>query len=290
MQITCQTELDRVAQPGPGRDECLLEFGEEQVGKLEQTYQNKIQMTLRGDRSYVMTTGVKSGVDVMALKTAVQESYLKVYKSGQIIGCDGNVSARLAPGSEEFLCTPTGIYPEDIKPSDVVICDKNGETTGPIKPTSEVNLHSRIYAARPDVGAIVHAHSIYACALAGCRIPLPPTHYAVCELLCHPISNPEIASKEEEMVVKCGDYATYGTMDLAETTLEALGAHNACFMANHGSVVVGKDLAHAMHNQERLERECEIYWRARQLGEPVSLTLEEIKSLALRDESYGQDA
>ena len=60
-------------------------------------------------------------------------------------------------------------------------------------------------------------------------------------------------------------------------------------MANHGAVVVGKDLAEAMYLTERLERECEIYWRAKQLARPIPLTDEEIKSLAERDQTYGQN-
>jgi ribulose-5-phosphate 4-epimerase/fuculose-1-phosphate aldolase len=38
------------------------------------------------------------------------------------------------------------------------------------------------------------------------------------------------------------------------------------FMANQGAVVVGPDLETAMYRMARLERECEIYWRAKQLG------------------------
>jgi ribulose-5-phosphate 4-epimerase/fuculose-1-phosphate aldolase len=49
---------------------------------------------------------------------------------------------------------------------------------------SEIDLHILIYQPGPDFCAIVHLHSsiVYACALACCRIPLPPAHYAVCEL------------------------------------------------------------------------------------------------------------
>jgi L-fuculose-phosphate aldolase len=281
--------LDRVAQAGPGRDNCLNEFGEEQVTKLEQTYLNKIQMTLRGDRSYVLITAVKAAGDLIKMQTAVQESYLKLYNKGWIMGCDGNLSARVSPESTEFLVTPTGIGPTEIKPSQVVVCNGNGKTSGAIKPTSEVDLHTLIYQSRPDVGAIVHTHSVYACALACCRIPLPPSHYAVCELLCNPASCPEKASKEGATAVQCSTYHTYGTFDLAVACLSALGDNYACFLANHGAVVVGTDLEHAMHLAERLERECEIFWRAKQLSRPIPLTPEEVTSLALRDQTYGQN-
>jgi hypothetical protein len=43
-----------------------------------------------------------------------------------------------------------------------------------------------------------------------------------------------------------------------------------------------------MYRTARLERECEIYWRAKQLGIPQNLTLPEIQQLHLRDQTYGQ--
>lgn len=284
--LTCQTELDRVAQPGPGREKSLAALGEEQLAKLEQTYLNKIQMTLRGDRSYILITGTKGGDEDMVLKTAVRDAYYELYKKGWVMSCDGNLSARVAPDSADFFVTPTGMDATSIQPSQVVRCDGNGKTTGAIKPTSEVDLHTLIYQNRPDVGAIVHSHSIYACALACCRIPLPPAHYAVCELLCSPLAP---CKTEGDQGVQCSTYHTYGTFELATAVLVALGQNNACFMANHGAVVVGKDLAEAMYLTERLERECEIYWRAKQLARPIPLTDEEIKSLAERDQTYGQN-
>lgn len=287
--VTCQTELDRVALPGPGRDLCLQEHGEEQVIKLEQTYMNKIQMTLRGDRSYVLITGVKPGNHI-ALETEVQEAYFKLYHKGWVMSCDGNISARVSPESPDFFVTPTGMDATSIEPSQIVRCDGNGKTEGAIKPTSEVDLHTLIYQTRPDVGAIVHSHSIYACALACCRIPLPPAHYAVCELLCDPSRHADRDGGEGATAVQCSTYHTYGTFELATACLAALGQNNACFLANHGAVVVGRDLAEAMHRTERLERECEIYFRAKQLARPIPLTTAEVQSLALRDQSYGQDA
>jgi len=286
--VTCQTELDRVAQPGPGRDKALEEEGKEQVTKLEQTYINKIQMTLRGDRSYVLVTGVKPGKDSV-LQKEVQEAYLKLYKKGWVMSCDGNISARESPDSPNFYVTPTGIDATSIEPSQIVFCNGNGKTEGSVKPTSEVDLHSLIYQSRPDVGAIVHSHSIYACALACCRIPLPPAHYAVCELLCDPSRHKDRVADEGGTAVQCSTYHTYGTFELATACLAALGQNNACFLANHGAVVVGKDLAEAMYRTERLERECEIYFRAKQLARPIPLTPEEVRSLAIRDQTYGQD-
>ena len=60
-------------------------------------------------------------------------------------------------------------------------------------------------------------------------------------------------------------------------------------MANHGALIVGKDIEEAMYFAQRLERECEIYYRSLQMGKPKPLTYKEVYDLHRRDLSYGQD-
>lgn len=179
------------------------------------------------------------------------------------------------------------------------------------KPTSEVALHTMIYQRRPDVGAIVHSHSMYACALACSRVDLPPSHYAVCELLqTFDFSNPAGGSTAqspwaaaENATVRCAPYHTYGTRPLATATADALGSNRAVLMAAHGAIVTGSNMDEALYHCERLERECEIYWRTLQVNQavqaaksnstvtapPPALTAKEIFLLQTADGSYGQD-
>jgi L-ribulose-5-phosphate 4-epimerase len=277
----CQQELDRVLS---NRDVLVNQQGDDACANVEKTFRDKIQMTLRGDRSYVLAVGQKQQ-KFLSLRQQVCDSYTNLNKTGFVLSCDGNVSARA--DDDHYILTPTGIDIPDLTPNNMVLCDKNGKAVvgEKFKPTSEVDLHTLIYQTRPDVGAIVHSHSIYACALACCRIPLPATHYAVCELFHAGTCPPG----PDESVVKCSTYHTYGTWDLAMATLSALGKNYACLMANHGAVIVGKDLEEAMYRSDRLERECEIYFKSVQLAKPISLTGEEIQSLHQRDATYGQD-
>jgi L-fuculose-phosphate aldolase len=289
---TCQKELDRVLLPGPTREEFLKSNNEETLNGLETTYRNKIQMTLRGDRSYTLVTAVKKA-KYMDLRQQVVDAYIQLSKENLIMSCDGNISARCGADdatATHFLVTPTGIDISDLEACKIVLCDHNGKGVPgqTFKPTSEKDLHTLIYQARPDVGAIVHSHSIYACALACCRMSLPPAHYAVCELLCNTTTSTCSSLPSEAAAVQCAPYHTYGTWALAVATLNALGKNEAVFMANHGAVVVGPDLETAMYRTARLERECEIYWRAKQLGIPQNLTLPEIQQLHVRDQTYGQ--
>lgn len=228
----------------------------------------------------------------------VYETYKSCSKQNYIMSCDGNVSARA--DENNFLITPSGVEIPDLVPHKIALCDKNGiARKGECKPSSEFALHAAIYKARPEVNAIVHTHGIYSCALACCRLPLPPAHYAVCELLGpFDFSNPEGGSTYkkrptiEEAVVQCAPYHTYGSKKLAEVTSKGLRGNYAVLMANHGAIVVGENMDMAMYNTDRLERECEIYWRCLQMqmvGPPKPLTMNEIYSLHKADEVYGQD-
>jgi L-ribulose-5-phosphate 4-epimerase len=294
----CRKEVDRIVVPGQGRDNFLETKQEEDLMKLEKVYGDKINMTLRGDRSYVMVTATKTP-SLFKGRKEVSDAYKLVSAKNMIMSCDGNVSRRVDENS--FLITPSGVDICDLEAKKVVHCDMNGYSMPgeDYKPSSEFQLHSAIYRARPDVNAIVHTHGIYSCALACCRVPLPPTHYAVCELLGpFDFSDPSggsTAHKCSDMKnaeIKCAEYYTYGSKPLAEVTSEGLGNHYAVLMANHGAVCVGKDMDYAIYNAERLERECEIYWRCLQMkavGIPQPLTMGEIKSLHQADEKYGQE-
>ena len=290
-------EIDRILAPGAARDAFLANRSDEDVKKLEKVYLDKINMTLRGDRSYVMVTATKTQ-HLFTKRKEVCDAYKVVSEKNFIMSCDGNVSSRVDENS--FLITPSGVVIKELDPSKIALCDNNGIAfPGEYKPSSEFALHASVYKARPDVNAIVHIHSIYACALACCRLPLPPAHYAVCELLGpFDFSSAEGGSTVKKMpsiedaVVRCAPYHTYGSKALAEVTSKGLGNNYAVLMANHGAIVVGADMDYAMYNAERLERECEIYWRTLQMqmvGPPKPLTMQEINDLHKADETYGQE-
>lgn len=70
----------------------------------------------------------------------------------------GHSSARI-PGSDRFLI-PTRRSPALAHPDELLVLNCDGETiSGQGEPNSEFWIHARIYSARPDVGAVVHAHS-----------------------------------------------------------------------------------------------------------------------------------
>ena len=290
----CQKELDNVQLPGAARDKFLETSSDVELAKLIKTYNDKIQMTLRGDRSFVILHATKTK-PYFDLRKSIVDAYKKLSLDGYIMSCDGNVSARADENT--FLVTPSGVQVSNLTADKVVLCTNDGNACPgeAFKPSSEANLHDAIYRTRPDVGGIVHSHSIFVCALACCRLPLPPSHYAVCELLQdYDFASPDGGSTKlnpDDATVKCAPYHTYGTKALSKASLLDLGKNHAVLLANHGAVVVGDSLESAMYNTARLERECEIYWRSLQMasvGPPKPLSITDIKNLKKVDAGYGQ--
>lgn len=188
-------------------------------------------------------------------------------------GSSGNVSVRSGGG---FLITPSGLPSTQIGPEQVVAMAMTGEAQGALPPSSEWRIHRDIYAARPEVEAVVHAHSPFAVSLACLRRDIPPFHYMVAV----------VGGKE----IRCGSYATFGTQALSDHVLSALEGRKACLMANHGLVAVGDSLEKAVALAVEVEALCEQYWRASLMGEPVLLTDAEMDEALDKFKGYGQFA
>lgn len=203
----------------------------------------------------------------MTLIEASRQSLALKLNSGTV----GNFSLRHGNG---MLITPTGIPPDDMQPEHIVAVDWLGKWQGRWKPSSEWAIHARVYQTTPAM-AIVHAHPDHCVALSCLRQPLPAFHYM-------------IASFGGDLV-PCADYASFGSAELAETVVAALGAtYTACLMANHGIVTYGRDMAAAIGRAEKLEMLARQYLMTLSAGGPVLLTAEEMADVHARYGSYGQ--
>jgi L-fuculose-phosphate aldolase len=188
-------------------------------------------------------------------------------------GSTGNASLRVEGG---LLITPTGANPSRLQPQDLAVIDHDGTFHGPWQPSSEWHFHHAIYAARPDVGAVVHTHSTYATALACHGRALPPFHYMVA-----------VAGADE---VPCVPYHTFGTEALSQAVRGALQDRNACLMANHGMVACAETMARAITIATEIESLCQSYLAALVLGEPPHLSRDEMAVVIRKFKTYGQTA
>lgn len=186
-------------------------------------------------------------------------------------GSAGNLSVR---GEDGFWITPTGMAAEDLAPEDIPFMKFDGTWKGRRAPSSEWRFHRDVYVARPEAGAVLHAHSPYAVSLACLRRDIPPFHYMI--------------ARFGGTTVRCSGYATFGTQELSDTALEALEGRSACLLANHGMLLFGKDLKQALALGIELEELCGQYWRACQMGQPVLLSDEEMAVVLEKFKTYGQ--
>ena len=92
--------------------------------------------------------------------------------SGLVVGTSGNVSARAPDGN--VLVTPSGLDYAKIEPGDVALVSPDGRMLeGPFAPSTETPMHTGIYRARPEVGAVVHTHARYSTVLACLNWSIP---------------------------------------------------------------------------------------------------------------------
>ncbi len=186
-------------------------------------------------------------------------------------GTSGNVSVRSGEG---FYITPTGLPYEALTTNDIPLMALDGSHHGTRTPSSEWRFHRDLYASRPEVGAVLHAHSPFAVSLACLRRAIPPFHYMI--------------ARFGGDTIRCADYAIFGSPELSTAAMLAMHERKGCLLANHGLLVAGRDLAEAFALAVELEELCEQYWRACQLGAPALLSAAEMAAVLEKFKSYGQ--
>ena len=200
----------------------------------------------------------------LAARREIAEVCRRLWERGLIAGPDGNVSVRL--DEDAILVTPSGLSKADVTPDAVVQIDRSGVASGGKgRPSSEVAVHLRIYARRPDVRAVVHAHPPTATGFAVAGESLP-------------------ADVLPELICQMGDvalvpYGMPGTEELADRCEPHLASHDALLLANHGAVTVGATLGIAHQRMESLEHTARIVLTARLLGRVHTLSAADVRRL-----------
>lgn len=94
---------------------------------------------------------------------------------GLIHGTSGNISVRDREAGVAAI-TPSGRPYDTMEPGDIAIVTLDGEwVDGPYAPSSETPMHTAVYRARPDVGAVVHNHALFCTVMAMAVDELPPS-------------------------------------------------------------------------------------------------------------------
>lgn len=188
----------------------------------------------------------------------------RLYERGLIAGAEGNVSVRLPDG--RILATPAGLGKADLVPADLVTLDADGaRVRGSRRASTEIAMHLRIYARRPDVHAVVHAH------------PPTATGFALA-------GEDLMAGVLPEVIFALGPvplvpYAMPGTAALADAFEPYLAHHDVFLMARHGATACAPTLELAHQRMESLEQAARILLAARQLGPVAPLEPAQVDAL-----------
>jgi ribulose-5-phosphate 4-epimerase/fuculose-1-phosphate aldolase len=188
----------------------------------------------------------------------------------------GHVSKR-DPDGRGFWMKASGFGFEEVASAEVLLVGFDGQTVeGTGRRHVEYPIHSQVFAARPDVGAVVHAHPRFSLAFMATFEPLRPISHEATLLV-----PPDVARFTETGRL-------ISTADLGDRIAAALGERNALFLHRHGIITAGQDVAEAVMTAVLLERACELQLLAMATG-PIRSWSDDSEALAKRDECWGRE-
>ncbi|MFF6993705.1 class II aldolase/adducin family protein [Streptomyces sp. NPDC008313] len=189
-------------------------------------------------------------------------------------GVSGHITARDPEFSDCFWVNPFGMPFKHVTVSDLVLANQEGQV---VEGRYHVNqaaftVHAQVHAARPDVVAVAHCHSVHGRALS-----------ALGGLL-DPITQESCAFYEDHTL-----YDAYSgvAVDAEEgrRIASALDTHKALVLRNHGLLTVGDSVDAAAWWFLSMERSCQVQLTARAAGRPV--LIDHKQAVATREQLGG---
>ena len=226
-------------------------------------------------------------VSVQAAAEQLAAACRRLHAGGLLAGAEGNLSLRLPDGS--LLVTASGVDKARIGAEQVLRVHADGtmhhdtrtmrssrdaDDVGPaasasdhrLRASSELKMHLALYAARPDVQAVVHAHPPTATGFAAAGRSLPADVLPELPVVVGPVA--------------LVPYARPGTQALADAIAECALGHEVFLLANHGVTAVGRSLNDAVLRLESVEQAARILLVSTLLGGAVPLPAGEAAALA----------
>jgi 3,4-dihydroxyphthalate decarboxylase len=182
-------------------------------------------------------------------------------RHGLVSGVLGHVSVRV--GDDHLLVRCRGPRERGLartEPDDVRLLDLAGvpaEHSAGWDPPKELPIHTRLLAARPEVGAVVHAHPWAALLCGLAELELRPTIGAY---------NIPALRLATEGVAVYPRAVLIARDDLADEMVAAMGAHRACLLRGHGVTVAGTTVEQATVTALDLEELCRITLELARIG------------------------
>ena len=200
-----------------------------------------------------------SRIDPVYLEEAAKGTRWSVEKGFTPSGDSGDVSIRdpktgLIYISGSMTSKPFPYHAlSEYRSQDMAVLEPDGTNLTPWShATIEAPMHLAVYAARPDVNAVVHTHALWSSVFA-------ITHEDIPFVLAEQYVN-------LGMEIRCAKYAAAGEIEMGTYVVDALGTNNAAIMANHGAITVAGDLETAYRYAYFLENIAQKAILAKQYG------------------------
>ncbi len=194
---------------------------------------------------------------MLEIKQKVLESNKDIVDLGLVIGSFGNASQRY---NESILIKPSGVKIDKIIADDIVCVNtKSGKYSGEYKPSTDTPTHIELYNHFPEIGGIVHTHSMYATAWAQSCMSIPclgTTHgdYWNGDVPITRRLNDDEINKEYEK--ETGKVIIEKIKELQINPLDCPGI----LVSNHGPFAWGSSIEDAVKNAETLEYVAKLAW------------------------------
>jgi ribulose-5-phosphate 4-epimerase/fuculose-1-phosphate aldolase len=175
-------------------------------------------------------------------------------------GVAGHITARDPESRNHFWVNPFGVHFGRIRASDLILVNHRGEVVEGNDPVNVAAfaIHSQVHAARPDVVAAAHAHSMYGKAFSSLGRLLDPLTQDAC------------AFYDDHAVFRDFTGVVYETSE-GERIAQALGKKKAVILRNHGLLTVGETVDEAVWWFVTMDRSCQAQLLAEAAGEPVKI-------------------
>jgi len=176
-------------------------------------------------------------------------------------GVAGHITARDPEKTDHFWVNPMGVSFKQIKMSDLLLVDHQGNVVAGqgMLNGAAFTIHSHIHAARPEVVAAAHAHSVYG------------KSWSTLGRLLDPLTQDSCAFYNDHVVF---DVFNGVVLDASEGELLAqrLGNKKAAILQNHGLITVGESVEAAAWWYITMERTCQAQLLAEAAGKPLLIS------------------
>jgi ribulose-5-phosphate 4-epimerase/fuculose-1-phosphate aldolase len=204
-------------------------------------------------------------------KQRLAASFRLFGKFGFDEGVAGHITVRDPEHADRFWVNPFGMNFKHIRVSDLICVDHTGAVVegNAMVNTAAFAIHSQVHAARPDVVAAAHSHSLHGKAWSSLGRMLDPITQDACAFF------------EDHALF---DDFTGVVLDVEEGKRigAALGDNKAVILRNHGLLTVGHSVDAAVWSFITMERSCQAQLLAEAAGTPVLI------DASMARKTYGQ--